>query len=134
MPLSLAWLHKIVSEVDGRLPAQAMDKLQGPIAAWLRKLSPSETLSERTFEHCVSPSPKGDRRDKALHPSQIAAGDPSTFLRKEKTSKLGRMIGMDLRTVRLAIAKGDRTDRPCTSRRSQITTIRLFHGNRRSAQ
>ena len=33
--------------MDGRLSAQAMEKLQGPIAAWLRKLSPSETLSER---------------------------------------------------------------------------------------
>src|SRR5687768_11025315 len=27
-----------------------------PIAAWLRKLGPYWTLSERTFEHCVSPS------------------------------------------------------------------------------
>ena len=34
----------------GGRPYKAMDKLQGPIAAWLRKLSPSETLSERTFE------------------------------------------------------------------------------------
>ena len=40
-----------------------------------------------------------------LFPSQIAAGDPSTFLRKEKTSKLGRMIGTELRTLRLAIAQ-----------------------------
>jgi hypothetical protein len=30
-------------------------------AAWLRKLGPSETLSERTFEHCVSPSAPGRR-------------------------------------------------------------------------
>jgi hypothetical protein len=68
--------------VDERLPAQAMDKRQGPILAWLRKLGPSETLSERTFRQCVSPSPpweKGaswraqgwagenaDRRDKAF--------------------------------------------------------------------
>ena len=36
--------------------AQAMDKLQSPIAAWLRKLGPFE-MTERTFEHCVSPSP-----------------------------------------------------------------------------
>ena len=70
MPCRWLGSAKIVSEVDGRLPAQAMDKLQGPIAAWLRKLSPSETLSERTFEQCVSPSPKGDRRDKA--PASIA--------------------------------------------------------------
>ncbi|HET9605822.1 MAG TPA: hypothetical protein VFO87_02145 [Nitrospira sp.] len=35
---------------------------------------------------------EGDRRDKALHPSQIAAGDPSTFLKKDKTSELGRII------------------------------------------
>jgi len=40
-----------------------------------------------------------------LFPSQIAAGDPSTFLRKEKTSKLGSMIGTELRTLRLAIAQ-----------------------------
>jgi hypothetical protein len=59
--------------------------------AWLRKLGPSRTPSERTFEQCVSPSPRGDRRDQALHPSQIAAGAASTFLKKEKTSKLGRI-------------------------------------------
>ena len=40
--------------------AQAMDKLQSPIAAWLRKLGPFE-MTERTFEHCVSPSPPGKR-------------------------------------------------------------------------
>jgi hypothetical protein len=64
-----AWLHKIVLEVDERLPAQAMDKLQGPILAWLRKLGPSETLSERTFRHCVSPSNKATA---GIEPSSIA--------------------------------------------------------------
>ena len=103
MPLSLARLRKIVSEVDGRLPAQAMDKLQGPIAAWLRKLSPSETLSERTFEQCVSPSPPGEKS--ASWRAQGWAGE-----------------------------NVDRRNRPCTPRRSQVTTIPLFHGNRRSAQ
>ena len=34
----------------------------------------------------------GDRSDKALHPSQVAAGNPATFLKKEKTSELGRSI------------------------------------------
>ena len=28
-----------------------MDKPQGPIPAWIRKLGPFKTLSERTFEH-----------------------------------------------------------------------------------
>ncbi len=66
-----------------------MDKLQDPIAAWLRKLGPSETLFERTFEQRVSPSPPGgkgaswraqgwagenvDRRDRPMHPSQVAS-------------------------------------------------------------
>jgi len=59
--------------VDGRLSAQAMEKLQGPIAAWLRKLGGSGALPESIFEHCVSPSPRGDRSDNALHPSQVAA-------------------------------------------------------------
>ena len=57
--------------------------------AWLRrKLGPSETSSERTFEQCVSPSPKATAGIRPLHPSQIAAGDPSTFLRKEKQASL----------------------------------------------
>ena len=34
-------------------------KLHSPVTAWLRKLGPSRTSSERTFEHCVSPSPLG---------------------------------------------------------------------------
>jgi hypothetical protein len=62
---------------------------QRNVPAWLRKLGPSWTLSERTFKHCVSPSPRGkkgaswraqglagengDRNDNALHPSQVAA-------------------------------------------------------------
>src|SRR6476660_5650065 len=35
----------------------ALDKPHGPIVFWLRKLGPFRTTSERTFEHCVSPSP-----------------------------------------------------------------------------
>ena len=35
----------------------ALDKPHGPVVFWLRKLGPSRTMSERTFEHCVSPSP-----------------------------------------------------------------------------
>ena len=72
--------------------AQAMGKPQGHTAAWLRNSVRPRRCLERTFEHCVSPSPKGDRRDRGLHPSQIAAGDPSTFLKKENTSELGRII------------------------------------------
>ena len=83
------------------------------------KLSPSETLSERTFEHLRLAIAEGNWGEKSaswrVHRNR--AGDPSTFLRKEKTSKLGRMIGMDFRTERLAIAKGDR---PSTTHPSQV--------------
>ena len=44
-------------EVDGHLSAQATDKLQDPIVAWLRKLDPSRALPEWIFKHCVSPLP-----------------------------------------------------------------------------
>ena len=75
-----------------------MEKPQALIATWLRKLGPSETVSERTFGHCVAialekaprlPDKNGDRRDKAWYPSQVAEGNPSTSL-EEKTSELGR--------------------------------------------
>ena len=41
-------------------------------------------------------------------------------------------VRTDLRTVRLAIAKGDRATGPCTPRKSQITTIRLMRSMDRS--
>jgi hypothetical protein len=92
-----AWLRKRVSEVDARLSAQAMDRLQGPIAAWLRKLGPSKTLSERTYEHCVSPSPKATA---AIRPCIHRKSQQAT-----RPPQLRMMIGTDLQTLRLAIAK-----------------------------
>jgi hypothetical protein len=44
-------------EVDGHLSAQATDKPQDPIVAWLRKLDPSRASPEWIFKHCVSPLP-----------------------------------------------------------------------------
>ena len=52
-----AWLRKMVWEVDGRLLLKRWINPQCRIPAWLRKLGPSKTSSERTVEHCVSPSP-----------------------------------------------------------------------------
>src|SRR6478752_5670196 len=86
---------------DGSIPEGRQEVMEGgwspllqrwmkphiPVAAWLRKLGPSWTLSERTFEHCVSPSPgekaasrrgqgwageHGDRSARAMHPAQVA--------------------------------------------------------------
>jgi hypothetical protein len=57
----------------GRYAAPALDEPRGSVAAWLRKLAPSRTMSERTFKHCVSPSPAATVRDRATHPSQVAA-------------------------------------------------------------
>jgi hypothetical protein len=52
-----AWLRKMVWKVDGRLLLKRWINPQRRIPAWLRKLGPSKTSSERTLEHCVSPSP-----------------------------------------------------------------------------
>ena len=76
---------------DGWVPFCSGDGQDtGLIVTWLRKLGPSETLSERTFEHCVAIA-RGDRRDNPRHPSQVAEGNPSTFL-TDKNSELGRII------------------------------------------
>jgi len=50
-------------------------KPHGAAAAWLRQLGPSQTSSERTFRHGVSPSPKkSDRSSGAVHLSQVSGG------------------------------------------------------------
>ena len=103
-------LRKIASvRCMGAFLAQAHRTNCRALSRLLAPQTPSRVLDvvlERTFEHCVSPSPKGDRRDsrRALHPSRNRSGQPIHLLRKGKTSKLGRMIGTDLRTVRIAIA------------------------------
>ena len=78
-----AWLRKMVLKVDGRLSAQAMDKLQGLSRLGSANLvRPRRCLngpSNSASRHC-----QGDRRDKTLHPSQIAGGGPFTFLKEEK--------------------------------------------------
>ena len=62
---------------------------QCDVPAWLRKLGPSWTLSERTFKHCVSPSPRGDRNDNALHPSQVAASAYPPLMSENRASLVG---------------------------------------------
>jgi hypothetical protein len=47
-------------KADGR-HCLARSEPQFILTAWLRKLGPSWTMSERTFEQCVSPSPPGKR-------------------------------------------------------------------------
>ena len=77
------WLRKMVLEVDGRLSAQAMDKLQG-----LSRLGSANLVRPRRClngpSNSASRHRQGDRRDKPLHPSQIAGGGPFTFLKEEK--------------------------------------------------
>ncbi len=65
-----------------------------------------------------------DRIDIALLPSQVAISRPSTSQKRE-TSKLGRMIGTDLRTARLAIAKATAGIGACIHRKSQKTPVHL---------
>ena len=78
-----AWLRKMVLKVDGRLSAQAMDKLQG-----LSRLGSANLVRPRRClngpSNSASRHRQGDRRDKPLHPSQIAGGGPFTFLKEEK--------------------------------------------------
>jgi hypothetical protein len=63
--------------------ASAMDRLHDPVVAWLRKLGPSMTSSERTFEHCVTPLPTAStttgsciqrKSQKAIHPPPLVKG------------------------------------------------------------
>src|SRR5678815_4713644 len=72
--------------------AQAMDKLQDPIAAWLRQLGPSKTLSERTLGHGVSPSLNATAAIGSCIPRKSQNAPPSTFLKNGRTSELGRSI------------------------------------------
>jgi hypothetical protein len=61
--------------LDVQPPLQRGVKPHGAAAAWLRKLGPPRTVSERTFRHCVSPSIRRiDRSSGAVHPSQVAGG------------------------------------------------------------
>ena len=63
-----------------------------PVAAWLRKLGPSRTLSERTCEHCVSPSLKATAAT-GLVPSQVADGHPTLpQMAVRRSSELGGSI------------------------------------------
>ena len=62
-----------------------MDEPQGLTAAWLRKLGPFETLSERTFAQCVSPSPQATTgiRPCIHRKSHQATRPPSSRKRKQ---------------------------------------------------
>jgi hypothetical protein len=62
--------------------APAMGKPHGCVAAWLRKLGPSRTSSERTFEHCVSPSLTRTQRQSHA-PIASRNSRPSTSIRSE---------------------------------------------------
>src|SRR6185503_7580156 len=63
----------LVAEVDRPLLLTRGVEPPCGVTPWLRKLDRSGALPESIFEHCVSPSPRGDRSDNALHPSQVAA-------------------------------------------------------------
>src|SRR5690242_10751135 len=63
----------LVAEVDRPLLLTRGVEPQCGVTPWLRKLDRSGALPESIFKHCVSPSPRGDRSDNALHPSQVAA-------------------------------------------------------------
>ena len=52
--------------------APAIGKPHLPYHYLAPQLGPSRTMYERTFEQGVSPSPTGDRSDRAMHPSQVA--------------------------------------------------------------
>ena len=58
--------------------------------AWLRNFGPSGTSSERTFEQCVSPSPKA------------TAATGSCTPRKSQVTTIRLMRGMETRTTVLA--------------------------------
>ena len=88
--------------------APALDKPHGPVVAWLRKLGPSWTSSERTYEHCVSPSPGRPQRQ-GHAPPQVAETPPSTSI-EGKASKLGGIIYM-------AVLVQARSERPISPHR-----------------
>jgi hypothetical protein len=63
--------------------ASALDRPHDPVVAWLRKLGPSMTSSERTFDHCVSPLPTATattgscihrKSQEAIHPPPFRKG------------------------------------------------------------
>jgi hypothetical protein len=71
--LALLGSANLGAEVDKPLLLTRGVEPQCGVTPWLRKLDRSGALPESIFEHCVSPSPRGDRSDNALHPSQVAA-------------------------------------------------------------
>ena len=81
--------HSQKAEGGGWSPgAPAMGTPHGSVAAWLRKLVPSRTSSERTIEHCVSPSLTRSQRQSHA-PIASRNSRPSTSI-QSKTSELGR--------------------------------------------
>src|SRR4029079_11009134 len=98
MVLSLLGSANLVAEVDRPLLLTRGVEPPCGVTPWLRKLDRSEALPKSIFEHCVSPSPRGDRSDNALHPSQVAAYVLSTSWERERASLEGSLILLAIAT------------------------------------